>query len=154
MRRLAVLTFVALLYLPTATYSQEGAPDIEILSKDDARAMFAMTRAQWVEYVRRAIVAGVAKAMGSPETGLAIATTTPAAQLIVRPDFSGEGQKPDFIQVTVGYRYPRSALLTDSALNDAIQASKRQMEPEYEVIGDVERIQGGVAIFFIITEKK
>ena len=153
-RRLAVLTFVALLNLPTATYSQEGASDIEILSKDDARAMFAMTRAQWVENVRRAVIAGVARAMGSPETALAMATTTPTGVLFVKPDFSGEGRKPDFIQVTVGYRYPKSALLTDSALNDAVQASKKQMEPEYEVIGNVERIQGEVAIFFIITEKK
>ena len=154
MRKLTVLMLVVVLYLPTATYSQDIASDIEILSKDDARAMFAMTRIQWVENVRRLVISGVTKAMGSPETGLAMATTTPTGQLMVRPDYSGEGRKPYLVQVMIGYRYPMSALLTDSALNDAIQASKRQMEPEYDVIGNVERIRGEVAIFFIITEKK
>jgi len=131
-----------------------GESEIEILSKEDARTVCAMTRAQWVENVSQAVIAGLATAMGNPETGLSMATTTPVGELIVRPNFSGDGKKPDFILVTVGYSHPTSALLTDAALNDAIQESKRQMEPEYEVSGWVERIQDRAAVFFVITEMK
>ena len=112
-----------------------------------------MTRAQWVVNVREAVIAGAATAMGTPETGLSMAMSRPTGELMVRLDFSAQALRPDFIQVTVGYHYPTAAALTDAALNDAIQAAKRQMAPEYEVIGNVERITGGAIVLFIIVER-
>lgn len=64
--------------------------------------------------------------------------------LMVRPSYGEDKQNPEFIQVTVGYHDPRSALLTDAALNKTIQAAQAQMKPEYDVMGTVERITGGV----------
>lgn len=129
--------------------------DERILSKDDARVMFSMSKDQWLANVQQAVTTGVANAMGTPETGLGMATSTPGGDLlIVRPNYGENDQKPDFIQVTVGYREPRATLLTDSVLEDAIQAARAQMEPEYDVIGTVERLPGGVSVFFIITEER
>jgi len=125
---------------------------VEILSKDDARALFAMTRAQWVENVQQAVMAGVAEATGRPESGgVTMHTRTQVGVLSVRPDYSDEG-RPDFILMTVGYRAPAAGLLSDAVLDEAIEQSKQQMAPEYEVMGRVERLEGGVAIFFTIME--
>lgn len=126
---------------------------IEILSKDDARAIFAMTRAEWVENVRRAVMAGAAKATGSPDSGgVTMHTSNQTGHLSVRPDYSDDG-RPDFILVTVGYRAPTAGLLSDAALDEAIEQAEKQMAPEYEVMGTVERLDGGVAIFFTIMER-
>jgi hypothetical protein len=37
-------------------------------------------------------------------------------------------------------------------VDQAIELSKRQMQPEYEIMGNVERHQGGVALFLTIME--
>jgi hypothetical protein len=133
-------------------FMQEGV-NLEILSKEDARAIFAMTRAEWVENVRQAVMAGAARATGKPESGgVTMVTTTQAAELFVRPDYSDEG-RPDFILLTVGFRSPTAERLSDAALDDAINLAARQMEPEYEVTGRAERLEGGAAVFFTIMEK-
>lgn len=136
---------------PVTAMAQRGTLDLEILSKDDAGAIFAMTRAEWTENVRRAVMGGAARATGSPESGLAMVTNTGAGELFVRPDYSCEG-RPDFIHVTVGYR--SATVLTDAVLNDAIKLAEQQMEPEYEVTGHAERLKGGVAVHLVITEKE
>jgi hypothetical protein len=129
--------------------AQTGTLELEILSKDDAGAIFAMTRAEWTENVRRAVMGGAARATGSPESGLAMVTNTRAGELFVRPNYNGEG-RPDFIHVTVGYS--STTVLTDAVLNDAIKLAEQQMEPEYEVTGHAERLKGGVAVHLVITE--
>ncbi len=142
-----------LLLLPVTVVAQEATPTIEILSKDDARAMFAMTKDEWIANLHQAVAAGAATPMGTPETGLGMAMNTPDGDLlVVRPIYSENEQTPDFIQVTVGYRYPRSTFLTDAALEDAIQAAKAQMMPDYDVTGSVEEMIGGISVFFIITK--
>ena len=146
------VALVAMFLSLTAALAQGGMPDLEILSKNDARSIFAMTRSEWTENVRQAVMAGAATATGIPESGATMATTTPTGYLFVKPDYSDEG-RPHFIQVTVGYRSPTAELLSDAMLNDVIDHATRQMDPEYEVIGRVERLEGGAAIFFILTEK-
>ena len=64
----------AIFLSPITAMGQRGALDLEILSKDDVGAIFAMTRAEWTENVRRAVMAGAASATGSPESGLAMVT--------------------------------------------------------------------------------
>ena len=146
------LGVAAALISPSVALVQEAA-NLELLSKDDARAIFAMTRAEWAENVRRAVATGAARATGKSESGgVTMVTTTQAGELFVRPDYSDEG-RPDFILVTVGYRSPPAELLSDASLNDAIELAKRQMEPEYEVTGRVERLEAGAAVFFTIMEK-
>jgi hypothetical protein len=72
---------------------------------------------------------------------------------VVKPVYFGNDRSPDLIQVTVGYRPPRSALLTNADLEDAVRVAKIQMAPEYEVTARIEEIEGGVSIFFIIAER-
>ena len=93
--------------------------------------------------------------MGTLETGFGMAMKTLDGDLLlVKPVYGATESAPDFIQVTVGYCYPRSALFTDVALKDAIRAAKAQMMPDYDAIGRVERIQEGVSVFFMITKNK
>jgi hypothetical protein len=141
----------AIFLSPITAMGQRGALDLEILSKDDVGAIFAMTRAEWTENVRRAVMAGAASATGSPESGLAMVTNTGAGELFVRPNYNDQG-RPDFIHVTVGYRSP--TVLTDAVLNGAIKLVEQQMEPEYEVTGHAERLKGGVAVHLVITERE
>jgi hypothetical protein len=136
---------------PITAMAQGGTLDLEILSKEDAGAIFAMTRAEWTKNVQRAVMAGAARSAGNPESGLAMVTTTRAGELFVRPDYSDEGT-PNFIHVTVGFRSP--TVFTDAVLNDAIKSTEQQMVPEYDVTGHAERLKGGVAIHLVIMEQE
>src|SRR3546814_10573040 len=79
--------------------SSDLTPTIEILSKDDARAMFAMTKNQWHSNVYQAVSAGMARPMGTPETGYGMAMNTPDGDLlVVKPVYSKNELTPDFIQ--------------------------------------------------------
>ena len=151
-----VALFAALVALfPLIILAQEAEPMAEILSKDDAQAMFAMTEDQWLANVQGAVASGMAKPVGTPGSGFGMAMSTAEGDiLMVRPSYGEDKQTPEFIQVTVGYRDPRSALLTDAMLQETIRAAQAEMKPEYDVMANVERIAGGVSIFFIITESK
>lgn len=147
-----VILFAAL--LPFMAAAQEPAPAIEILSKDDAREMFAMTKQEWVVNVQRAVAAGVATSTGTPETNFGMAMTTMGTDLLlVTPSYGEDGRKPEFIQVVVGYRDPTAQHLSDAALKEAIETAREQLAPEYDVIGDSERLEGGASVWFIITER-
>ena len=61
-------------------------------------------------------------------------------------------QKPSFIHVTVGYREQSVAPLTDSAVQEMIRVARAQMQPEYRVMGDFERLHNGLAVHFTIFE--
>lgn len=136
---------------PTARAGSENASDI--LSKADAASIFAMTRQQWEAQVTRTVSAGAAKRIGSPETGIGMATQTPEGHLlIVRPMyFTGEA-KPTAIQVTVGYRPPFSDRFTDALVPEFTEETKRQMRPEYDVMVAGERMPGGFMLLFTIRE--
>jgi hypothetical protein len=105
-----LLALLALLF-PVRTFSQ--APAVEILSKEDARTVFSMSKEQWLANVQQAVVAGAARPMGSRENGIGMAMSTPDGDLLVRPSYGDNNQRPDFIQITVGYRNPRVAPLTE-----------------------------------------
>jgi hypothetical protein len=141
------LSIVLLINSPVTT----AAGELEILSKDDARTLFTMTKEQWVLNVQQAVVAGAAKAMGSPETELSMVMhTTDGDLLIVRPNYVGNLQVPKFLQVMVGYQGQRAALLTESSIQDIIEVTQEQMAPDFRVIGNAEQAQGGIILSFII----
>ena len=150
-----MIRFVAFLILlfPAVALAQQQAPAIEILSKDDARLLFTMTEEQWQANVRQSVAAGIAQAMGSPETGVGMVMVTAEGDLlVVRPLYVRDAATPDLIQVTVVYRDPRAAFFTDTVLEEAVAAAKQQMKPEYYVTGSVERTDDGVSVFFNIVE--
>ena len=130
------------------TREEEPEIDLELLSKADAQAIFAMTRDEWTENVRGAVATGMATAGGTPDSGLCMNMVTETGLLSVTPDYSEEG-KPDFIQVTVAYPSPPKHL-SKAALDDAIGTATDQMKPEYKVVGRAEWIMQGLAVFFTI----
>ena len=79
-----MISTAAATMLLSAVTAQTGTLELEILSKDDAGAIFAMTRAERTESVRRAVMGGAARATGSPESGIALVTNTRAGELFVR----------------------------------------------------------------------
>lgn len=133
-------------------WAQEKAHS-EILSKEDARRVFAMSRSQWTDHVRALVRAGQAQAVGDVEGGLRAVTQTPDGDILyVHPDYFEGDAKPAVIHVNVAYRPPRARLLTDEAIRTVILAAKREMAPEFHVIGHWERTTEGLAVLFSIME--
>jgi hypothetical protein len=148
----AVLIFVASGYSVGA--QQPG--EIEILSKADATRLFGLTKTQWTQEVRRAVVTGAARQTpGGDQHLVGMFTATPEGDLLtVRLDYSQGDKRPGFIQVVVGYKPDRATQFDGQNLDDLIAGSQRQMAPEFDVIGKAERIEGGLALFFTILEKE
>ena len=131
------------------------AQEVELLSKKDTQAVFAMTRAHWISNVVNSVAAGQAKAMGTPVSGLSMVTTTPQAHLIVKPDYTSSEQRPDFVQVTVAYLDPKvSVVMKDAVLRSAIESAEKQLAPEFNVIANFEQIQNRLVIYFMIYRKE
>lgn len=78
---------------------------------------------------------------------------TPHGLVTTRLDFSQGDGRPTFVQVAVAYPPgQRQPALTEALAKEMMADVKRQMAPEFEVMGEIERIHGGLALFFIITE--
>lgn len=158
LRRLlaAVLGVMAAVGGQGSTSAQHRTPvELEILSKADALRLFGLTKQQWLQEVRAAVAAG--SAMQTPTTSpfIGMSHRTPDGDLLtVRLDYSQGDARPSFIQVVVGYPPARAGIVTDRALQDAIAAAQRQMAPEFEVIGNADRIGGGVGLFFMILDRR
>ena len=149
LRRCVLFLFA---WLPFPVLAQQPTT-FEILSKDDAKATFAMSQQQWNENLRQLVAAGAAVHTGTESSGFGMATNTPEGYiLMVKPDYSRGPRRPAFVQVTVGYRPPVPSFLTDQHLSSLIADAKTQLAPEFFVIGNFERIQGGLAVFFTISE--
>jgi hypothetical protein len=134
--------------------SAQGKPEIELLSKADAIRLFRLTKQQWLQEVRTAVASGQAVPTGGDPHMPGMTTTTVDGDIItVRLDYSKGDRKPLFVQVVIGYRPPRAKLFTDSTVKEALAEAKRQMAPEFEVVGSAERIEGGLAFFFELLEK-
>ena len=158
LRRLfaAVLGVVAAVGGQGSTSAQQRTPgEVEILSKADALRLFGLTKQQWLQEVKTAVAAGLAiqTPTTSPFIGMSL-TTADGDLLTVRLDYSQGDARPAFIQVAVGYRPHRAGLFTDRVLQDVIAATKRQMAPEFEVIGNADGIEGGVGLYFMIVDRR
>jgi hypothetical protein len=94
--------------------------------------------------------------MGTNEMGLGMVTETPNGLLEVRPLYINNDARPKALQVSLLYRPYVASQMDNAAVGEAVTAAKKQMDPEYDVTSNVERIKGGLAIFFMIveTEKK
>jgi hypothetical protein len=154
-RSLAILAGLATIFGQSTSGAQQETPaELEILSKVDAIRLFGLTRSEWLQNVRSAVAAGSAMQTGDA-IGIGMTMQTKDGDLLtVRPDYSNGDGKPAFILVSVGYRAGRANRLTEQGLRDAIAAAKRQMAPEFDVHGDIERVAGGVALFFTILDQR
>lgn len=131
------------------------AVDLAILSKEDTAKLFEMSQDEWLDYVRGFVEMDLATARGRPETGVTMWTVTPDGDMLgVMVSYDDAPAHPSFVQVSVGYRPPRAALLTDAVLAEAIRAASAEMAPEYEVIANFERLPIGLSVFFFINETR
>ena len=150
--KLAVMVFFVVASFVEIARAQTPDQDM-ILSKDDAAMLFKMSRHDWNSNVERAVKSGVAKATGGKQSGYVMHTFTPNWILSVGPNYSNP-ERPDFVQVIVGYREPIASKMTSKSLNNTIEKAKSELSPDFKVTGDIERMKGGVMIFFTILESK
>lgn len=150
--KFATMFFLVVGGLVTNARAQTPDQDM-ILSKNDAAMLFTMSRHDWNSNVESAVKSGVAKATGEKQSGYVMHTFSPNWILSVGPSYSNP-QRPDFIQVTVGYREPIASELTSNELEKTIAKSQKELSPDYMVMGNVERLSGGVAIFYTIMDSK
>jgi hypothetical protein len=151
-RFVSVLAGLLTAVYPASGAAQPRAGEVEILSKADATRLFRLTKPQWISEIRTAVASGAHRLEHAVMPGMT--TTTPEGDLLtVRLDYSKGEDKPFFIQVSVGYRAKRAALFTDQMLRDVVAGAERQMAPEFEIHGDFQRFEGGVGVFFHISER-
>jgi hypothetical protein len=133
--------------------AQSAEPDDQmILSKSDATMIFSLSRDQWNKNVSAAAISGEARAMGKAENGYGMVSEHVMGFMIVNPDYSSE-DKPGFIQVSVAYRAPYSSQINDQTLMKTILQAREELAPEFSVIGDVQHLEGGLGVFFIILQE-
>ncbi len=128
-----------------------SSPHIELLSKADAIRLFGLTKEQWLQEVQRTVASGAAVRAPGDSNIVGMSTRTAEGDLLtVRVDYSKVDNRPDFIQVVIGYEPQRAALFTDQSLAQMIGEVKSQMAPECVVIAHADRIGGGLGVLFTI----
>ncbi len=139
----------------TERFAEHVKNPVEIISKEEAARVFAMSKAQWLTNAQNACAAGAARLFGSPEVGISINTRTADGDLFsVKANYLTSDGRPDDVQVSIGYLPPRDSLLSDDAIRDAMAAATKQMLPEYTVLPNFERSAKGLMVFFLIMERK
>ena len=130
-----------------------SAQSIEILSKEDAKQLFALDQFEWVQNVMLASTAGAARALRMGGTNVGMVTDHPGiGHMIVKPDYGDNPDKPDFIQVTVAYLPQFASVFDKQRRRELLENTKKQMAPEYNVILNFEVVQGRPTFFFLILE--
>ena len=134
--------------------AQAQKQDGDVLSKEDARLLFAMSRQQWEENVNTAVRAGFATPHSSAPTMIGMQVTAPRGHVITELDYSRGPTKPRSIHLVLAYPAGSGATpYTDASARELLAHTRKQMAPEFDVTGNVERIEGGFAFFFTIRER-
>ena len=60
--------------------------------------------------------------------------------------------KPEFLSVTIGFPPAQAQYLTQETLQEVVNLSIKQLEPEFVMTAEVEKVEGGIAIMAIIRE--
>ena len=122
-----------------------------IYSKADAAQMFKMSISDWNTNVMAVQTQGIGQALGNSTDGYGMAIQTPDGYLIVRPNYRTPA-KPEFLSVTIGFPPAQAQYLTEEMLQEVVNLSIKQLEPEFVMTAEVEKVEGGIAIMAIIRE--
>lgn len=122
-----------------------------IYSKADAAQMFKMSVSDWNANVMAVQTQGIGQALGNSTDGYGMAIQTPDGYLIVRPNYRTPA-KPEFLSVTIGFPPAQAQYLTQEMLQGVVDLSIKQLEPEFVMTAEVEKVEGGIAIMAIIRE--
>ena len=123
-----------------------------IYSKTDAAQMFEMSVSDWNANVMAVQTQGIGQALGNPTDGFGMAIQTPDGYLIVRPNYRTPA-KPEFLSVTIGFPPAQTQYLTEEMLQEVVNLSIKQLEPEFVMTAEVEKVESGIAIMAIIRER-
>jgi hypothetical protein len=144
--RKASVVLIAIWFLVSNNAIAEG-----IYSKADAAQMFEMSVSDWNANVMAVQTQGIGQALGNPADGFGMAIQTPDGYLIVRPNYRTPA-KPEFLSVTIGFPPAQAQYLTEEMLQEVVNLSIKQLEPEFVMTAEVEKVEGGIAIMAIIRE--
>ena len=144
--RLGLLASIAFIFALANSARAEG-----IYSKADAAQMFEMSVSDWNANVMAVQTQGIGQALGNPTDGFGMAIETPDGYLIVRPNYRTSA-KPEFLSVTIGFPPARAQYLTEETLREVVNLSIKQLEPEFVMTAEIEKVEGGIAIMAIIRE--
>ena len=144
--RLGLLASIAFIFALANSARAEG-----IYSKADAAQMFEMSVSDWNANVMAVQTQGIGQALGNPTDGVGMAIETPNGYLIVRPNYRTPA-KPEFLSVTVGFPPAQAQYLTEETLREVVNLSIKQLEPEFVMTAEIEKVEGGIAIMAIIRE--
>ncbi len=133
-----------MLVLPSAAWAQA---DSDILSKDDAAQVFALSKRQWRENATNVVRAGLGSRAGD-----ALTLTTPHGRVTTLPVYAKDDARPSRLEVTVEMEAEHFKLFTDDLARDLLRDVRAQMAPEYGADGRVERTARGMIFFFTVTE--
>ena len=148
-----MLYCLIVLIVPNQTAGQT-APQLEILSKSDATAMFALSKDAWNKNVFLAASLGIGKPIESPDGTFKMGTRHgDGIFMLVKPNYGADHSKPEFIQVSVYYPSDHSDIINDeTTLKELETHTQRQMQPEYDVIIIPEEFSDGLMLCIIIHE--
>ena len=128
--------------------------EIEMLTKADALRIFSMTRQQWDGNISVLVAKGAATRTYPEASGLVgMLMQTPETTVITRLDYSKGDTRPAFAQMAFTLPASWSTLFSDEATRKTIDQIKRELAPEFEVQGHMQRLRSGPTFFFIITER-
>jgi hypothetical protein len=149
---------VLLIVMLTAV-AAHGAPapaqpqDSELLSKHDARLLFRMSRDQWQERVNDAVKGGFATPYSSSPTMTGMQVKAPGGYVITQLDYSRGETKPALVQIVVTYPPGHGpSTYSEARAKQVLADTRKQMAPEFDVVGKTQRIEGGLAFSFTIRE--
>ncbi len=145
--RLALLGSFAFIFAFVNFVHAEG-----IYSKADAAQMFEMSVSDWNANVMAVQTQAIGQALGNPTDGFGMAIQTPDGYLIVRPNYRVPA-KPEFLSVTIGFPPAQAQYLTEEMLQEVVDLSIRQLEPEFVMTAEIEKVEGGIAIMAIIRQR-
>jgi len=106
----------------------------------------------WEENIRGAVASGMATRV--PGTPVGMKVMAPGAPVTTRLDYSRGDAKPAAAYVLVEFPAGGTPPFTPSMDKEMLADTQRQMAPEYDVAGTVERLgAGGMTFYFVITER-
>ena len=129
------------------------ANDGAILSKEDAAAMFALSKSEWNDNVLAVSLAGAATAIKGPSDVLTMGTgDRSVSYMVVAPSYDDGDPRPLFLQIMVVYPHENSIDYTGEAASHVTARARQEMKPEYDVVGTHADTDLGFEFTFFVRE--
>ena len=128
----------------------------DILSKQDATALFNMNFAEWSANVDRLEQAGLAKSDSLRPLEKTLIVNTPGRQIVTTPSYKNSGETPWKLSLAIIYTGNEAQILKSASLSQHEQMAKAawaQMQPEFTLVTAVQIHREKVVHDFQIFKK-